>query len=144
MRLATVDDMDALRDVYRRASLSNEGDRPLLEAHPELLELDEDGVREGRTIAATEHDAVVGFARVAHVADHLELEALFVGPEHRRSGHAARLVAAAADTARRSGVQRIEVNANDHARAFYEAMGFEEIGTARLQYGTAPRMVLLV
>jgi len=142
VRLATIDDLDALRLVYRRASLSNEGDRPLLEEHPELLDLDDAGVREGRTIAATEDGVVVGFARVAHLTGHVELEALFVDPDHRRAGHAARLVAAAVDTTRRSGVGRIEVNANEHARAFYEAVGFVEVGVAELEYGTAPRMHL--
>ena len=35
IRDATADDMTALSGVYRRSSLSNEGDRPDLLAHPE-------------------------------------------------------------------------------------------------------------
>ncbi len=37
IRDATADEGDALRDVFRRASLSNPGDRPLFVDHPEYL-----------------------------------------------------------------------------------------------------------
>jgi GNAT superfamily N-acetyltransferase len=144
VRAAAPDDLDVLQHVYRRASLSNEGDRPFLDAHPEVLELDDHAVREGRAIAATQDGAVVGFATIAISADHVELDGLFVDPDHRRAGHAARLVAAVADTARRAGVARIEVSANDHARAFYDAAGFEQVGMADVQSGPVPRMHLAV
>jgi hypothetical protein len=52
MRDAGPGDMTALREVYRRASLSNNGDRPNLLAHPEYLELSDQGVRDGRTRVA--------------------------------------------------------------------------------------------
>ena len=144
VRQATLDDLEALRSVYRRASLSNEGDVPLLTAHPELLELDATGVQEGRTIAGVEDGIVVAFARLSHHDDAVELEALFTDPDHRRAGHAARLVDAVADTARDAGATRIEVTANEHAMAFYEQAGFVRIGMANLQYGAAPRMQLSI
>jgi hypothetical protein len=49
IRDAVTDDMTALSGVYRRSSLSNEGDRPNLLAHPETLEFSDLAVREGRT-----------------------------------------------------------------------------------------------
>jgi len=49
IRDASPGDMPALRDVFRRSSLSNDGDRPNLLAHPEVLELGDRAVREGRT-----------------------------------------------------------------------------------------------
>ena len=101
VRLAVIDDLDALQDVYRRASLSNDGDRPNLLAHPELLDLDPTGLHDGRTIAAIDQGTVVGFATFSHHPEHVELEALFVDPIHRRRGHALRLVNAVVDTARR-------------------------------------------
>src|ERR1700723_3553764 len=52
VRDAVPADMTALSGVYRRSSLSNEGDRPNLLAHPETLEFSDLGVREGRTRAA--------------------------------------------------------------------------------------------
>jgi GNAT superfamily N-acetyltransferase len=144
VRLAAVDDLDRLRDVYRRASLSNEGDRAFLLAHPHLLDLDDGAVRAGRTIAAVDGDAIAGFATVSLASEHLELEALFVDPDRRRVGHASRLMDAVLDTARRSGVSRIEVTANEHARSFYDAAGFEQVGMVDTQDRPAARMHLVV
>jgi len=142
VRLATVDDLDALRGVYRRASLSNEGDRPFLLAHPELLELGDRSWGEGRTIVSTEGGTIVGFATTTAAAEHMELDALFVDPDHRRAGHASRLVAAVVATARHAGVLRIEVSANEHARAFYERAGFEQVGMVDTLDRPVPRMHL--
>jgi len=139
VRLATVDDFDVLQDIYRRASLSNEHDRPNLLAHPDLLEPDRAGPREGRTIAAVTDTRLVGFATVAHHADYVELEALFVDPDHRRHGHAMRLMDAVVDRARLAGAKRVEVTANDHAREFYDAAGFVQVGTAETLFGPVPR-----
>ena len=144
VRPAVVEDVDALQDVYRRASLSNEHDRPNLLAHPELLNLDRAGVLEGRTIAAVDQGKVVGFATYSHHPDYVELEALFVDPDHRRRGHAERLVDAVVDAARRAGAARVEVTANEHASAFYEAAGFVKVGMVELLFGPVPRRHLAV
>jgi hypothetical protein len=63
IRDAGMADLENLRGVFQRASLSNENDRgPLLE-HPESLVLSDNGVMEGRMrVAVGEGDAVVGFA----------------------------------------------------------------------------------
>ena len=144
VRLAVIEDLDALQHVYREASLANEHDRPNLLANPELLDLDPAGVREGRTFAAVDQGAVVGFATFSHHPEHIELEALFVHLDRRRRGHAMRLVAAVADTARRAGVARVEVTANDHASAFYDAAGFVQVGMVETRFGPAPRQHLEV
>ncbi|MEQ1786692.1 MAG: GNAT family N-acetyltransferase [Acidimicrobiales bacterium] len=144
VRLAVIEDLDALGYVYRLASLSNDHDRPNLLAHPELLDLDPAGVREGRTLAAVDRGAVVGFATFSLHAEHLELEALFVEPDHQRRGHAKRLVDAVVETARRAGVTRVEVTANDHASGFYDAAGFVAVGTVETRFGPAPRKHLPV
>jgi hypothetical protein len=52
IRAAGPSDMTALRDVFRRSSLSNEGDRRNLLAHPDVLELSDLAVTQGRTRAA--------------------------------------------------------------------------------------------
>ena len=144
VRLAVLEDLDALQDVYRRASLSNEHDRPNLLAHPELLNLDPAGVHEGRTIAAVDQGAVVGFATCSHHPEHVELEALFVDPDHRRRGHAMRLVDEVVDGARRAGAARVEVTANEHASAFYDTAGFVRVGVVELLFGPVPRRHLAV
>ena len=138
-RLAVVEDLDALQRVYRDTSLSNEHDRASLLAHPELLDLDPAGVHEGRTFAAIDEGTVVGFATYSQHPTHVELEALFVDPDHRRRGHAMRLMDMVVDTARLAGVARIEVTANEHASAFYDAAGFVQVGMVELRFGPVPR-----
>ena len=144
VRLAVIEDLDALQDVYRDASLSNEHDRPNLLAHPGLLNLDVTGVHEGRTIAAIDKGTVVGFATFSHHPEHMELEALFVDPAHWRRGHAMRLMDAVVDTARRTGVPRVEVTANDHASPFYDAAGFVQVGMVDTLFGPVPRKHLAI
>ena len=83
----------ALADIYRRASLSNPGDRDRLLAHPEYLVLEPDGLAEGRTHVAEEDGSVVGFATWAETYDGgMELEDLFVDPKWMRRGIATALV----------------------------------------------------
>jgi hypothetical protein len=64
--------------VFRRASLSNAGDRATLLAHPEHLILGPDGLAERRTLVADENGSVVGFATWTDADGVFELEDLFV------------------------------------------------------------------
>lgn len=142
IRLGTSADLPAARSVYRRASLSNEGDRPNLLAHPEYLILGPAGLAEGRTHVAEQDGTVVGFATWAEADGTIDLEDLFVDPDYRRRGLAAALVARTAEVLRARGVERLEVTANPHAMGFYRAAGFTDSGVAETEFGTAPRMVL--
>ena len=49
IRASIPDDLPAIRDVFRRAALSNEGDRAWIAAQPDEFGLDEANVLEGRT-----------------------------------------------------------------------------------------------
>src|ERR1700729_2121959 len=80
IRLGTPADLAAAADVYRRASLSNAGDRDNLLAHPEYLVLGSEGLAEGRTHVAVEDGALVGFASWIEAGGLVELEDLFVDP----------------------------------------------------------------
>lgn len=144
IRLGTSADLAAARSVYRRASLSNEGDRPNLLAHPEYLILGPAGLAEGRTHVAEQDGTVVGFATWAEADGTIDLEDLFVDPDYRRRGLAAALVARTAEVLRARGVERLEVTANPHAMEFYRAAGFTGSGVADTEFGTAPRMVLMI
>jgi GNAT superfamily N-acetyltransferase len=136
LRDATPADMVALRDVFRRASLSNPGDRAALVQNPDALDLSDLAVRERRTrVAFMEDGAILGFATTTSRERTLELEDLFVDPEWRRRGVARALVNDAVAKAEREGVNRIKVLANRHALAFYEAVGFAEDGVARTRFG---------
>jgi len=135
-------DMATLRDVYRRSSLSNDGDRQGLLAHPEFLELSEQGVADGRTRVADADGRVIGFATWLGTGDVTEIEDLFVDPDWMRRGVGRSLVQDLIALARRRGVRRVEVTGNPHARAFYAEVGFTvdfEVGTA---LGPGPRMHL--
>jgi ribosomal protein S18 acetylase RimI-like enzyme len=127
IRDAELTDMDDLQGVFRRASLSNENDRGLLQEHPEWLVLSDDGVLDGRVrVAVDDDDTVVGFATYL-IADGLaELVDLFVDPPSMRKGVASSLVRDIAARLNRLHFATLEVTANPHAMAFYEHLGFVE------------------
>lgn len=142
IRDAVPGDMTALRAVFRRSSLSNDGDRPNLLAHPEVLELPDRAVREGRTRAAVADGAIVGFASWLGAGDAIEIEDLFVEPECMRQGIGRTLVLDLIAIARSRGIGRVEVTANQHALAFYEQAGFVVYREDATRFGPAPRMQL--
>jgi ribosomal protein S18 acetylase RimI-like enzyme len=139
IRLGTSADLPAAAGVYRRASLSNAGDRDNLLAHPEYLILAPEGLAEGRTYVAEEDGSVVGFATWAQIDGTMELEDLFVDPDCRRRGIATALVSRIVDVVRARGGQCLEVTANPHAQGFYSAAGFVDCGIAETEFGAAPR-----
>jgi ribosomal protein S18 acetylase RimI-like enzyme len=144
IRLGTPDDLAAASGVYRRASLSNAGDRDNLLAHPEYLILGPEGLAEGRTHVADQDGTVVGFATWAEADGTIDLEDLFVDPDYRRRGIASALVRRIAEVLRARGAERLEVTANPHAMEFYRSAGFTDCGTADTDFGAAPRMVLML
>ena len=144
IRLGTSADLAAASSVYRRASLSNAGDRDNLLAHPEYLILGPQGLAEGRTHVAEEDGSVVGFATWAGTAGTIELEDLFVDPGYVRRGIATALVNCIAEILRARGAKRLEVTANPHALEFYRAVGFTDCGVAETDFGAARRMALML
>jgi GNAT superfamily N-acetyltransferase len=144
IRLGTPADLPGAASVYRRASLSNAGDRDNLLAHPEYLILGPEGLAEGRTYVAEEDGSVVGFATWAQADGTIELEDLFVDPGWRRRGIATALVSRIVDALRAQGVQYLEVTANPHAQGFYSAAGFIDCGVAETDFGAAPRKRLAI
>lgn len=144
IRLGAPADLSAATDVYRRASLSNAGDRDNLLAHPEHLILGPEGLAEGRTYVAEEGGTVAGFATWAETGGTIELEDLFVDPGWRRRRIATALVSRIVDVLRARGVEYLEVTANPHAREFYNAAGFIDCGVAETDFGAAPRMRLAI
>ena len=142
IRGATLGDLPSLRRVFRESSLSNVGDRAALLAHPEVLDLSDTAVREGRTRAATAGDEVVGFATVAETNDGIELEDLFVDPVWMRQGVGRALIRDVVRIAQHRGVRRVVVTANFHARAFYEGVGFRGEDEVPTPFGMGLRMHL--
>ena len=144
IRLGTPADYTAVAAVYRSASLSNDGDRDSLLAHPEHLDFQPDGLEQGRTYVAEWNGSVVGFASWFRTAETVDLEDLFVEPTWMRRGVATALIAHLVAVLRSQGVSCLVVTANPHALAFYRRVGFRDIGTAMTQFGEAPRMALAI
>jgi len=142
VRAAGVGDLEVLRGVFRRASLSNAGDREVLLAHPDVLVWSGEAIAGGRVRVAVADGTVVGFATTVPIDAGLELEDLFVEPDRMRRGVGRRLVEDVLDTARAEGVEHVWVTANPHAMAFYTAVGFVRAGTAPTRLGPASRLRL--
>ena len=142
IRTAVAGDLDAIRGVFRRASLSNAGDREALLAHPDVL-VWPGAIASGRTrVAVEDGGAIAGFASTVLLDGRLELEDLFVDPDRMRQGVARRLVADVVDAAGAAGFATVQVEANPHATDFYRAVGFVPYGSARTRFGPAERLRL--
>ena len=144
IRLGTPDDYASVAQIFRRASLSNAGDRAELMAHPEHLVLAPDALSAGRMYVAVADGSVVGFATWVQVQDGTDLEDLFVDPTWMRRGMASALVAHIVDVLRARGVSCLHVTANPHALGFYRVAGFVEVGEATTELGSGPRMALTI
>ena len=144
IRLGTPADLPAATSAYRRASLSNAGDRDNLLAHPQYLILGPEGLAEGRTHVAAEDGLLVGFATWAEAAGTAELEDLFVDPDYMWRGIAAALVNRIAEVLRARGAEHLEVTTNPHALGFYRAVGFTDCGVAETEFGAGYRLVLAI
>jgi len=142
IRPAVPGDYDRVSTVFREASLSNEGDRPLLAAHPEFLIFAPAALEEGRTLVAETDGRIVGFVSTIVEGEHCEIEDLFVDPAWMRRGVASRLMADAAASVRATGATTIEVTANGHALAFYVSAGFVVDREVDLEFGHGYRMHL--
>jgi GNAT superfamily N-acetyltransferase len=144
IRGADVDDLEAVSELYRRSSLSNERDRDALLGHPEALVFPSASIREGNTRVAISHGRIIGFATTRAVGRVAELDDLFVDPDWMRRGVARALVHDALARVKAGGMSRIDVTANPHALAFYEAVGFVVDGVAETEFGVGTRMHLAV
>ena len=144
IRLGTPADYPAVSVVFRRASLFNTADRDNFLANPHHLILDPNGLDEGRTHVAEEDGSIMGFASWIESDGTVELDDLFVDPAWMRRGVATALVLRVVDVVRSRGVSCLEVTANPQSLDFYRAVGFREIGTATTEFGTAPRMALVI
>jgi GNAT superfamily N-acetyltransferase len=145
IRDATPDDVNVLREIFRRSALSNEGDRSTLLANQDALEFSPPAETDGHSrVAVADGHRIVGFATPVVVRDIIELEDLFVDPDWMRRGVGRALIVDAMEVARQHGIQRIEVTANPHALAFYEKTGFAVDHDVATRFGPGPRMHLVV
>jgi GNAT superfamily N-acetyltransferase len=142
IRLGTVADLAAASGVYRRASLSNAGDRDNLLAHPEYLILGPEGLAEGRTHVAEEHGSIVGFATWAETAGTIELEDLFVDPDYRRRGIAMALVNCIAEDPAGARSRAPGSHRQSSRHGVLPCRLASPTAASRSELGTAPRLML--
>jgi GNAT superfamily N-acetyltransferase len=144
LRDAVPEDHRALRCIFRRSSLSNAGDRPLLLANPaHLVWREPTGNQAFRVRVALTADAVIaGFATLVISAGGAELDDLFVDPCFMRRGIGLALVGDAARLASEAGCSALAVTANPHAAAFYAAAGFDGCEMVKTPLGAGTRLLL--
>lgn len=145
IRRAVATEQKLLEDLQLRASLTNEGDRDALLAHPDAIELPLAQIASGGVFVAECKGTIVGFAAVEPRADgDSELDALFVDPNMRRRGIARSLVEHCAGVARARKSNALCVIGNPHAKDFYTACGFTLIALTQTRFGPGLLMRLPV
>jgi GNAT superfamily N-acetyltransferase len=141
IRAATMAERASLEALQRRASDVWEAYREQLAAHPDAIVLPPAFVECGWVrVGVAGNGRPLGFSVVIPrgAAIH-ELDGLFVEPRHMHHGVGRLLVEAAVARAGREGAAGLEVIAGP-AQAFYEKVGFEQIGAAETRFGPAVRM----
>jgi GNAT superfamily N-acetyltransferase len=87
IRAAIPVERKALEALQLRASLTNEGDREALLAHPDAIEIPLEQITAGRVFISELSGVTVGFSAIEPRLDgETELDALFVDPNVRRRG----------------------------------------------------------
>jgi ribosomal protein S18 acetylase RimI-like enzyme len=144
VRDAGADEAPALEALQRRSSGVWVEYRAQLAAHPEVIEVPDDALREGRVrVAVDDAGRRLGFSVVEPVDGRTcELDGLFVEPEHMRAGLGRLLVADVVARGRAQRVERLDVVANPRAVGFYERVGFRRGAEVPTRFGSALRMHL--
>lgn len=136
IRLARADERELLEALQLRASLANPGDRASVLAHPGVITIPSRQIADGQVFVAEHAGTVLGFSAVADRDDgQTELDGLFVEPSRWRGGVGRRLVERAMEYGRDHSAGWLHVIGNPHAEGFYEACGFETIGTWETEFG---------
>ena len=139
IRLAKLDEREALEELQRRASTALEEYREQLEAEPDAIELPIEFIERDEVFVAELDGVVAGFAVLFIGDDEAELDGLFVEPKYWLKGIGAALVDVATHEARNHGLALMVV-ASPSAREFYEKCGFAVEGGAQTRFGPALRM----
>ena len=139
IRLARLEEREALEALQRRASLALGEYNEQLEAEPDAIELPISMIERDEVMVAERDGEVAGMAVIFIGQEEAELDGLFVEPELWRQGIGAALVDVATHEARKRGLA-LMVTANPSARPFYESCGFTLEGEAQTRFGPALRM----
>jgi len=137
VRPAVASEQKQLEALQWRASLNNPGDRDALLAHPDAIELPLEQIRNGGVFVAEVAGSTMGFAAILPRENgDFDLDALFVDPSAWRQGIGRALVEHCATAARDMGAESLHVLGNPHAESFYNACGFNTLGTQQTRFGS--------
>jgi GNAT superfamily N-acetyltransferase len=139
IRAAVPGDISALRNVFRRSALSVSRDQVSLLAHPEMLELSDRAVSQGRVRAAVADSVIAGLATWLSVGDVTEIEDLFVDPDWMRQGLGRALVLDLIAIARGRGARRVFLAFPPEVRRVIHTTNLIESMNARLRKVTRNR-----
>ena len=123
--------------------------RDWVAAHPEFIDqaCEELSVQipAGLVRVAEEFGEIVGFSALLPADDgSVDIDGLFVAPDHLRAGVGTALVADIVERMRRDGVERLTVLANPNALPFYERVGFRSIEWRATAFKSAMWMEMLI
>jgi len=127
-------ELKTLEAIQWRASLNNPGDREALLAHPDAIELPIMQIEAGGVFVVDHSGVVTGFVAIVARADgDSSLDALFVEPDAWRQ-HQPHLIDYCCYEGIASGAAAIHVIGNPHAEGFYDACGFNLLGTQAMRF----------
>jgi GNAT superfamily N-acetyltransferase len=145
MRLARLDERQALEALQWRASLVWDEYRAALLAHPDAIELPDFHLSDGHTLLAARAGNTLGFAVVLPREDgESQLVGLFVDPPAWRNGIGSLLVRESRILAKGRGARSLHVIANPLAKGFYDSCGFVLTSEEPTQFGVGLTMVQMI
>ncbi len=143
IRPARPEDQPRLLHIMWQTVLDSESDREMLLARPELVQVPVEHLTPAAACVAEIAGIAAGFAVVLPRSNgQAELDGLFVDPALQRHGIGRALTTEAKRLARSMGAAELYVVANEDALAFYNSVGFVEIGRADTTLRAAPLMRL--
>lgn len=128
LRPATESDCEFLTDLSYRSKASNGYEAGFMEACREELAVTPATIGEGELWITESDGKPVGFFDIRLENDTLEVYALYVDPDLKRSGIGRKLWAVMEERAIAMAAKAIELDADPSAVGFYKAMGCGVIG----------------
>lgn len=132
IRRAEPGDAGSLSELAYRAKAHWGYTHAFMEACRDELTYDAELVRRSPFYALHADTTLAAFYGLTPIAEKgaLELEALFVAPDHHGRGYGRALVQHARSTARALGARRITVQSDPNSEGFYEAVGARPTGAS--------------
>ncbi|HEX8888415.1 MAG TPA: GNAT family N-acetyltransferase [Pyrinomonadaceae bacterium] len=123
IRPASTDEAELLSDLALRSKAHWGYSQEFLEVCRRELTLTPDYISTSPVFVLEEEKRVVGFYGLRARGDEVELLYLFIEPSAMNHGYGRQLWNHAVETAVRLGFQRISIESDPYAEAFYQAMG---------------------